>query len=169
MAESDYVTLWRYVDLYKLLHLLQHETLPLIRLDKMSDPYEAIGSRNTTRILQRRIEKGGDNAEIARESLMLFETPERFLVNCWHENGYESDAMWRLYADQGIALRTTETRLLKSIGVSGTPRGEHIDIPCSTDNGQVAKPLCFDTVRYDDLERGSRIEVYGKYHCSRHT
>ncbi len=34
-------------------------------------------------------------------------------VSCWHRADYESDAMWKLYADQhkGVAIRTTPARI----------------------------------------------------------
>jgi hypothetical protein len=163
MPISDYVTLWRYVDLYRLLDMLQHRRLPFIRLDKMSDPYEAYGSQNTISSLKRRIEIGHEVA-ISQSSLALFETPQRFLVNSWHENVYESDAMWKLYASQGIAIKTTEARLLKSLSVTNTPREQHVPFQCTTNQGILTKQLCFDKVRYDD-EGATNIRVYGKYHC----
>ncbi len=38
------------------------------------------------------------------------------LVSCWHENAYESEAMWKLYGEgAGIAIRTTFKRLSESL------------------------------------------------------
>ncbi|WP_279146604.1 DUF2971 domain-containing protein [Photobacterium carnosum] len=38
-------------------------------------------------------------------------------VNCWHANDFESEAMWKLYSDQGkgIAIKTTVGRVADSI------------------------------------------------------
>lgn len=38
-------------------------------------------------------------------------------VNCWHENDFESAAMWSLYlkSNEGIAIQTTFSKLKKSI------------------------------------------------------
>jgi hypothetical protein len=36
-------------------------------------------------------------------------------VNCWHASNYESEAMWRLYADKGVAIETTVDDLKESI------------------------------------------------------
>jgi hypothetical protein len=38
-------------------------------------------------------------------------------VNCWHNNNYESAAMWKLYlkSDEGIAIRSTTRRLVDSL------------------------------------------------------
>ena len=39
------------------------------------------------------------------------------LINCWHSNPHESEAMWKLYSDggKGIAIKTTVKKLLGSI------------------------------------------------------
>lgn len=39
------------------------------------------------------------------------------LVNCWHQNEFESEAMWRLYSEnnKGIAIQTTLQNLVDSI------------------------------------------------------
>jgi hypothetical protein len=39
------------------------------------------------------------------------------LVNCWHQNEFESEAMWRLYSEnnKGIAIQTTLQDLIDSI------------------------------------------------------
>ena len=39
------------------------------------------------------------------------ELRRRAFVSCWHENPGESLAMWKLYADKGIAVQTTVARL----------------------------------------------------------
>ena len=42
-------------------------------------------------------------------------------INCWHENEYESEAMWKLYTislEQGIAIKTNYKRLYTSLGKS---------------------------------------------------
>jgi hypothetical protein len=39
-------------------------------------------------------------------------------INCWYENEYESEAMWKLYTsslNQGIAVKTTLKRLYRSL------------------------------------------------------
>jgi len=39
------------------------------------------------------------------------------LVNCWHQNEYESEAMWRLYSEnnKGIVIQTTLQNLVESL------------------------------------------------------
>lgn len=36
-------------------------------------------------------------------------------VSCWHMNDYESEAMWKLYADKGIAIESTIGQLQSSL------------------------------------------------------
>jgi hypothetical protein len=38
-----------------------------------------------------------------------------FYVNCWHMNPYESQAMWKLYGNDAIAIRSTYQRLFDSL------------------------------------------------------
>lgn len=39
------------------------------------------------------------------------------VINCWHQNETESEAMWRLYSDnnKGVAIQTTFSNLIESI------------------------------------------------------
>lgn len=111
--------LWRYMDFTKFVSLLNKESLFFARTDQLGDPFE--GS-TTTADYSRRLEW------IARQS-----PPDLFagnalsvskgkrqarawtLVNCWHENKYESEAMWKLYArNHGLAIKTTFRRLSQS-------------------------------------------------------
>lgn len=48
---------------------------------------------------------------------VCFRILETTLVNCWHMNEVESEAMWRLYSDvnKGIAIQTTVQSLVDSI------------------------------------------------------
>ncbi|MDP9365999.1 MAG: hypothetical protein M3Q10_17565 [Chloroflexota bacterium] len=42
-------------------------------------------------------------------------------ANCWHMSEYESDPMWRLYAGEGVAVRSTYDRLCASNAHDPTP------------------------------------------------
>jgi len=73
------------------------------------------------------------NAQLTlRESWTALRLPRRssskpinqcIAVNCWHANDCESEAMWRLYADNGkaVAIETSVDALKESIksGMSG--------------------------------------------------
>ncbi len=48
---------------------------------------------------------------------MFFNALKSYVVNCWHQNESESEAMWKLYTDshKGIAIQTTVKNLTKCI------------------------------------------------------
>jgi hypothetical protein len=48
---------------------------------------------------------------------VFFKTLQSVVVNCWHQNEYESEAMWKLYSEnnKGIAIQTTVQDLIDSI------------------------------------------------------
>ena len=56
------------------------------------------------------------NIPLVREKI-FFRAFKSTLVNCWHQNEFESEAMWRLYSEnnKGIAIQTTLQDLINSI------------------------------------------------------
>lgn len=103
---------------------------------KESDPYEgyiprvamealaSVSSNGQKQILksidlfEQRIGPGVGVDEIAamREDAMKFNQQRKedyknimscLMVNCWHKNKHESEAMWGLYSRSGVAIRTT--------------------------------------------------------------
>lgn len=48
---------------------------------------------------------------------VFFNIMRNVVVNCWHQNDYESEAMWKLYSDlnKGIAIETTAGALIDSV------------------------------------------------------
>ena len=79
-----------------------------MRVDHLKDPYEgSLGLPNL-------IEDPSGFPVMARS----FEWMKNIhVVNCWHENEYESEAMWSLYSniDDGIAVRTNFRSLADSL------------------------------------------------------
>ena len=53
----------------------------------------------------------------ARMESVYFNLMSCVVVNCWHQNDFESEAMWKLYSDshKGIAIQTTAESLLDSV------------------------------------------------------
>jgi len=52
--------------------------------------------------------------------LHLFDMNRKLmLVNCWYQSDYESDAMWQLYSNSGIAIQTTFGNLKEAVSGSG--------------------------------------------------
>lgn len=107
--------LWRYMNFSKFVSLLDERALFFARADKLGDPFEGSSSKPTMEMNQSRY---GANLKEPYEILteVIKSTRETTLINCWHERGYESDAMWKLYSDEAeeIAIRTTFERLAQS-------------------------------------------------------
>lgn len=96
----DEATLWKYLDFAKFVSLLERRELHFARTDKLGDPFEGTYPKRSWTLAQRSGEGLAEIAKIYRSSI---------LVDCWHQSDYESEAMWRLYADwrRGLAIQTT--------------------------------------------------------------
>ncbi|VTX90103.1 Uncharacterised protein [Neisseria subflava] len=131
-------TLWRYMDFSKYMSLLTTRSLYFARADTFEDPYEgAFGSLENKEIWEN-LHKEQFN-EILKNPIMSKEVnincesnrlindllelnkmiKKKWFISCWHENSYESEAMWRLYSSffaNAIAIKTTFRHLYDSLG-----------------------------------------------------
>lgn len=126
--ENPNQKIWRYVDLTKFLELLNSKSLYFTRLDKFDDIFEGAVPLKTAQT--RKIPKREVNQEVLingeiitrkefqedeLEDYIEYQKKERekFAVNCWHMNDYESAAMWKLYlkSNEGIAIQSNFTKL----------------------------------------------------------
>ena len=98
-SPSDDATLWKYLDFTKFVSLLDRRALHFSRTDKLDDPFEGTYPRMPGL-------SGVERRELEKISAV---NQSSILVDCWHRNEYESEAMWKLYADweRGLAVRTT--------------------------------------------------------------
>lgn len=124
LPEGD-PTIWRYMSLEKLISLLKQRALFFCRTDRFEDPFEGSYPKiQSTSHWKACIKKDPEKDSTQENRLKYAENwgrlreqfKEAVLVNCWHINGYESEAMWRLYAqkDNGVAIRSTVQRLKDS-------------------------------------------------------
>jgi len=134
--------IWRFMDFTKFISLVSSGTLFFSRADKFEDPFEgAKGLKKNKdkwdKLYLEFFEQGYRNPpegfdfnksddEIKKEAKRLLSElenggkldPQRTFINCWHENQYESEAMWKLYTknmSEGIAIQTTYERLYKAL------------------------------------------------------
>ncbi|MDT9642572.1 DUF2971 domain-containing protein [Pseudomonas protegens] len=137
---SDEVVLWRYMSLEKLINLIDTRALFLspIAFFKNSDPLEGhLPKKFHDEIashLQSMMQSGPEFPESAPKEIRNFEKElkesssqqlklmrekarGRKSICCWYESQFESEAMWKLYGDNGksIAIKTTVGSLRKSI------------------------------------------------------
>jgi hypothetical protein len=136
-------SLWRYMDFTKYASMLVSSGLYFSRSDLFDDKFEGAKGLRTIKnkwdeyylsffkyIIRNPPEKtlcDKSDETIDKEAKELLDQLEAgginnrkyVFINCWHENTYESEAMWRLYSsyfDNAIAIRTTFKSLYESLG-----------------------------------------------------
>lgn len=120
------ISVWRYVDLAKLLSLLQHRSLWFSRADQLGDPHEGSLGRVSAslREQQYRSAEWGPSVTpdvveqvISSGPVLTRGFTRHTFVNCWHMNESESAAMWQIYGGAGapVAIRSTFERLCSSL------------------------------------------------------
>jgi Protein of unknown function (DUF2971) len=108
---KDSAKIWRYMDFAKFISLLDKKALFFSRADKLGDPFE--GSFPEANVKKR--QKLGNEFETLGAYYRIY--IKLTVINCWHLNEYESDAMWKLYTQngEGIAIQSTVGRLTSSL------------------------------------------------------
>jgi hypothetical protein len=125
------VRIWRYMDLAKLLSILQRGAFFFPKASLLGDPFEG-STPKMNRILWDSIielRKSHPDAPFVESFKDLTDAQitamvdqfshsrrdmvDKFLVSCWHMNEHESAAMWKLYtaANESICLQTTFNKL----------------------------------------------------------
>lgn len=106
--------IWRYFGLPHLLSTLQKQQLHFSRVDTFKDPFE--GSLPKAEVEADRefyasvgIPRRQQDAR-ARAALRSLHA-----ACCWYLGEHESEAMWKLYANEGIAIQSTVGRLVGSL------------------------------------------------------
>ncbi|QHI73610.1 hypothetical protein [Aminipila terrae] len=136
-AESK---LWRYMDLAKFINMLKNSTLYFSSPNDFEDIYEgAYGELRNKEAwdsyylnhAKTSIITAPDNCwhNIEEEKLEVdarrlveqisMRHDNMIFINCWHENEYESEAMWKMYSknvENAIAIQTNFGELKKQIG-----------------------------------------------------
>jgi len=118
--------LWRYISLAKFESILRKSALFFCRADKFSDPFEGSSPDKEVehriedeRIIMKQMGKKFDPNQAVKQAEMLSKFQRKLsslvIINCWHFNTHESDAMWQLYLkdNEGIAIQTTSKKLQK--------------------------------------------------------
>lgn len=109
------VTLWRYMDLSKLLSLLENKVLFFPRADSFVDPYEGTLSRATAEAMVSSGRFKPEHVEDHRKNLANDKL--KMFISCWFTSEYESAAMWKLYLSgiDGIAIKTNYESLVNQL------------------------------------------------------
>ncbi|HIC1729309.1 DUF2971 domain-containing protein [Enterobacter kobei] len=149
---SDDVILWRYMSLDKFIHMIDSKTMFLSPLSyfKNSDPLEGYLPRKFHVDMENKLRSMLDSLSVdykdmpgeivnfimeqkattdSRIELMKEKVRGRQCICCWYESKFESEAMWKLYGDNGksIAIKTTVGALKKSIESEGNDNLVYLD------------------------------------------
>ena len=122
----DETVVWRYIDIPKLIDLLEQRSLWLSPLDRLDDPRE--GRATTTEFEQIRLQKYGKELIGMNEGMR-----SEGCVNCWFEGPIESMAMWQIYGrgSYAVAIKSTIGSLKKAVSEAVAPvyisRMEYVD------------------------------------------
>ena len=110
---SDEVKLWRYMDFTKFVSILEDAAIYFPCITQMEDKLEGFLTAPSAEEMRKIM------AEVTTEHTLedFGFVREELYISCWHQNDYESAAMWRLYlkSNEGIAIQTTVERFKRSI------------------------------------------------------
>jgi hypothetical protein len=113
--KDESTKVWRYMDISKFLSVLETSSLYFTRSDKFTDPYEGTIPKINSEKISTYFTEFDNASEMQNELLNLFDFNRKLtLINCWYQSEYESDAMWQLYSNNGIAIQTTFGKLKNS-------------------------------------------------------
>ena len=109
--------LWRYMDFTKYISLLEKQALFFARADKFEDPFEGSYSKVNEAALPLLFQEVFKEQNLSEDQSkqwannygnIMKKVGQSVFINCWHENPYESAAMWKLYSreEDGIAIKT---------------------------------------------------------------
>lgn len=155
--------LWRYMDLSKFLSMLEGENIIFSRADNFIDMHEGYWPKATLLELEKLKDENGTAERIANQPML---ERARMFVSCWHENPYESAAMWIMYltSKEGVAIKTTAGALEKQLQNSGLHvefgKVQYIDYDADyVDHGRVFYPYYHKSYSYQH-EREVRAVVW---------
>jgi len=154
------LTLWRYMDLAKLLSLLESQTLYFSRTDQFDDPYEGRLSKGLVEMLRRMDPQPPGQPGMVDQFIESMEFHRRSMfISCWCSKEHESAAMWKLYlqSPEGIAIRTDHQSLANAMQPSplsiGTTLVQYADYEeASMPFGNIFFPFVFKRASFSHEE-----------------
>lgn len=106
----NHYKLWRYISLWKFESMLRNKALFFCRADKFIDPSEGSFPRKEAEYNKYQWRDSIDLSNYLKKLQSLT------VINCWHYDETESDAMWQLYLkdNREVAIQTNFQRLKKA-------------------------------------------------------
>lgn len=116
------VSIWRYLRVDRFVDLLERRQLHFARLDQFhDDPWEGVLPPATVPLAKDHLRHAPINpGDDLTDWEMLVRDINRLgkladYANCWFTSEHDSVAMWRLYSPEGVAIRSTYSRLCASL------------------------------------------------------
>jgi hypothetical protein len=117
--------IWRYMDFTKFVGILESRSLFFCRSDKFEDPYEGTlpdltwsqRIESAKKMAPEGIPPEFDDKKYIESWVNSYRRDRAStLINCWHINADESDAMWKVYVNnsEGVAIQSTFSSLASS-------------------------------------------------------
>lgn len=114
----DEITIWRYLDFTQFISILERKSLFFSRADKFSDPFEGSIPQPNKKVR----ELFAKDKKESQKKLLLKKLPKLYkkqkkltYLNCWHIKAHETAAMWDLYSNDGITIKTNIRNLKESL------------------------------------------------------
>ncbi len=147
-------TIWRYMDFWKFISMLESNALFFSNAAILDDPYEA--SLTKAGIERRKREFPQFSEEIKNKIAILRKNSG---VNCWHVCEYENMAMWNTYIRSwpGVVVKTSVERLQECFKVNAT----RPNIPNSLTAHTVQPKVDFGLVNYIDFNETKDDQIEG--------
>lgn len=108
------LSIWRYVEFWKLRDLVQTGQLYFRRADKLEDEHEGLPPSEYERVLNLSNFDLNDIQERDHNIGSLAQFRQSFYVNCWHLHVGETVTMWSRYGKDGVAI-VSRYDLLKQV------------------------------------------------------
>jgi len=120
---EERLRLWRYMDLAKLISLLEKKAIWLARADTFRDGHEGRFPDEMRARIERAYESFSDDGPSPVKDAYDFQDYllRNTFVSCWHKNVDENMVMWEIYGrdTNAVAVQTTVGRMRDSIKPSG--------------------------------------------------
>lgn len=122
--------IWRYIDLPKLVSMLDRKSLFFVKVSKLQDPYEGTMPKFNDMVRESVYESAKPFKDEQEKKTVLGMTQslktlykkfrEAYAINSWYLDEYESASMWKLYSqiNIGIAIQSTFKKLCDCFSVN---------------------------------------------------
>jgi hypothetical protein len=143
--EDENIKIWRYLDFTKFVYLLENNALFFTRADKFGDKFEGSYPKLTIKSRKERFDPKSSDY-LSRFAKKLTEV---VLINSWHINNNESEAMWKLHlkSNEGVAVQSTFKQLNDSFA-------------CDTENQVYIGKVKYIDYNSDSFQEGNFFQPY---------